>query len=1180
MAPNATADPAANAATVALLANLYAAGAAGKPYSGTGISAVDLFNTVGQPVQGLFPEFEQFELTTGEYPAILGIDPAYLVLNGTGSNYGFSVSWSPFGLEIPNWSLFLPAAKWAATLGAAQVMGDSLSSPGSGYAYSGAVASATTVGAINSAGQIALAATSYASSSISGDNITTSATPTNAVVGSSVTGPGLTGSWQVTAVNTSTKVVTIAPIAGSGSGAPTAGTFVFFGGGFMAGMNQNFGNGVLVSGSGNTALMVPFTYTTVSAAGVLGGVSIPLTGASYGGTTYTITGSTTVVSGAACQGAQLLGATVTLLGGTAAYVLQYNATAYQNHALGTSSSYAAALQINANTNLNLLLDEYATFFAELAAVGAPVTFRLWTGFDVSGTWFGALPWFSQLWQYCVAYLTGNPSTSATATSTPTGTGLGPYTVTFPGGLASGVRPGWTVTVPGLTAGAATVNTVSGSTVTFTLNTATIGTPTAGTYSFCQGFPGQPTASTPAHNVLYCLVGVNSGTGTVSLSGATAPPASMVDLLGLEFYSETPATALPTALAGMHGLATGYSNIPCGASECYSNGSLPSNMDPEAINPTCQIGGTATTVAAANAASYTTDAFTITAVTANGGGTFTLTVSSAEGAAAGQTGTLPGATGTWTVSTVTATTIKVSGGSGTPTTGTCQFSGTGALSLQFEGAYTASFNTGVGGGTGAIQCSDGIHTFTYKGTAYYGTELTGIVIAGSTTATIAGTAQVWPNYLDMSNPAGWPTVGPTGTTLAANQFQMPYFFDTNQGTTSFLNPGSTTSTKATGTIASINSLGYLTATSPLTNGANANGGCGEIVDSIGAKHIFTYTSATSSRLSGIVIQGSGTVNNGATIYLYQLASVATTKGVQQFAYSAISPSGTTSNGTMLTFTVVPDIVTAGLSTGNWTFGAIPSGSYTLPGGMVAMIDPTCGLASSLLTGLLANDGSGSPVPYPSFFVFWGGEGGAQQMYQGNIGTIMNNAAVQNLNTAVVASIASTSTLAAASVGAGFGSAVTDASTLAATPSASGKLTAAVSDSTTLALSGMGAGILAAPSSSTTLAGTFYATASAGPTALVDVTTLAGIPGSYLTVSCAMTDTTTLAASPAATGAVTAAVSTVTSVSSSFTGTGTVGPAALSDNTALVGALQLEYVPRPVVLTVTVGPRVKASVEVSA
>ena len=224
-----------------------------------------------------------------------------------------------------------------------------------------------------------------------------SVTPTNAAQATSFTltqtsgSGGAAPSTSLPMTVTAQSVIQVSTSANGFNGLATSGVPV-----------SNWGWGVLVLGTtAATRTLVRFTYT----------------GWFTSGTNYYVTGvlvyqvpwfsgTNTISAGQQVCAAQALGR-----GGdssdTVATPLQWSTTAYSLLGSGTSTTYQLSNKANANNNLNAQLDQFASLANTLAALNLPIIFRPYAESQGGQYWFSANGgWFSQLWKYTVAYLTG------------------------------------------------------------------------------------------------------------------------------------------------------------------------------------------------------------------------------------------------------------------------------------------------------------------------------------------------------------------------------------------------------------------------------------------------------------------------------------------------------------------------------------------------------------------------------------------------------------------------------------------------------------------------------------------------------------------------------------------------------------------------------------------------------
>ena len=729
------------------------------------------------------------------------------------------------------------------------------------------------------------------------------------------------------------------------------------------------GNGVIVVGTGTSAALTTFTYTGISG-NTLQGVAIST--ATCNGTVPT---STSVTLGTMIAPAALGSPNTALVSPSNAYPLQYSATAYQATGLGTSSSFASAQQYRANGNLNDQLDYLAIDIAALGAAGVVVQLRLFAEANYQG-WFD-VTWLPQLWRYTLCYLTGGA---------------------------------------------------------------------------VQGFAGQPTLSstpnangaTAVHNVLYAYAAALSiANNPPTAASLTLPEAELVDLLGADFYCATASDLAPTlgvmqnesiqitnatatsstvtlTVGSTYGLTSGNSYALQGLGGGFSG--LNGTSWPVTI-----ISSTQFTIPAAgySGASFASQTATPVSVAGN-----VLTFSSPPGVIPGQQVAASGIGGTWIVLGVSGNTVTVRGGTGTPTVtaytftacvaqgfqntpaGASEWNGdvstvnaamallpgfqqsagattvaainaAGSLSGPFEYAsYYGQFSSG--GGTGYLQCSDGWHSFTYTG-IFIASTLTGVVV----------------------NPN--PITGPTtlgGSTVAANAWvspQQPIDVSTwTSGSTFqafFLDWQSLAVDQAFATSGKV--------AVPTTNGIQiVSYSAISPTPSTTAGVLYTFTvSSVSNPISSAVATASSITFTTSALQTGLLPGMTTTLsgfgGAWGTALNGQTVTVTATNPQALTFTIAN---TFGVAAGTYGSGGSPTflpptGSLFAPGANVAQI--VTGQATSEAMNLASKASITTPTgdnqAYPAFGIFWDGSYGFSQLYQGNVGAILQDPTAINLST---------------------------------------------------------------------------------------------------------------------------------------------------------------------------------------
>ena len=398
-------DPSATSATVALFNLLYDLTFL-QPgfYSGGTNSTTNMHLTCqilsGEDVnEGSNPynEWNQWPLTTGKTPAMMVAAIDYTNLVQLPSSYN-AQGIATIGLS----KIVTPLLAHALRGGIVGVMNCLRNNPCQYTANGALTGGATTVAAINAAGQLSI----------------------NGITGSFYVGGGnfkiltaagtlLQGSYTSASGSTT---VTLSGVVLSGSGSINAAATVYLSQTVLA-----FGNNFTTL-QNNEALCLQYganAYQNLAGAG-----ANTLAGCSWTGGAASVTVTTTntvqtmpVTIGMFVTGTGIpAGATVTAILSKTQFILtaSTNFTTESNQTLtfqlGQSTSYASQLALDANNNLNAMLDQIVAVFQEFAGYGVSVIFRHLEEGSLGNTcwdWGGNLQFWEYVYAYCYGYITGN-----------------------------------------------------------------------------------------------------------------------------------------------------------------------------------------------------------------------------------------------------------------------------------------------------------------------------------------------------------------------------------------------------------------------------------------------------------------------------------------------------------------------------------------------------------------------------------------------------------------------------------------------------------------------------------------------------------------------------------------------------------------------------------------------------
>jgi hypothetical protein len=400
MPANAPVDPSATANTVTLLDYLW-----GLRLSGLGVAKcltggnLSIFDADYGWWYGLGPEYNLFTTTTGYSPAVLGCSALDNALYP-------SVTYDSYGRQVLNWALNHYALVEHARKGGIVSINHIFPTVPSTYA-TGSTAKITTqfgstpqpISAITSA--TTLDVTSSGNFTAGGGNAVLVATPSGGVTTlypfsyTSAASNVLHGVVFAAGVPSTAEVANLAAVypaqlttynAALGASAEAGAWPLQYSssaytelGGTVAGCSYNDSTTITTSGS--------FYTMPVCLGDYVSGTGIP-----SGATVTAIASATSLTISSATTGGAESGQTLTFT-------------------CGQSTDWAGAQAVNANGNLNAMLDYLITELNDLGNIGIPVLLRFLPEMNGSSFWWAVSSprkayWFARLFAYCVGYITG------------------------------------------------------------------------------------------------------------------------------------------------------------------------------------------------------------------------------------------------------------------------------------------------------------------------------------------------------------------------------------------------------------------------------------------------------------------------------------------------------------------------------------------------------------------------------------------------------------------------------------------------------------------------------------------------------------------------------------------------------------------------------------------------------